>query len=234
MVTTRIGNMWFRGSPWRVGWLVIALSFCLFLAGPAETAKATPSFFNSVETRSSNLKPFKKWNKALKRYSRESAKNIKGSCKSTEFNKCHYETWMKFLDRIRDKAPLVQLKAVNKYMNRAKYILDITNWGVKDYWASPGEFFARFGDCEDYAIAKYMSLKRLGFKLNQLRVVALRDLNLKIGHAVLVVFLDGKTYVLDNQIKRVVEAKTIRHYQPVFSINDKNWWRHRPVKAGGS
>jgi len=54
-----------------------------------------------------------------------------------------------------------------------------------------------------------------------------KDLNLKIGHAVLVVFEGGKTYLLDNQIKSVVETKTVRHYKPVYSINDKAWWRHR-------
>ena len=58
-------------------------------------------------------------------------------------------------------------------------------------------------------------------------VVAVKDLNLKVGHAVLVVFLDGKVYLLDNQIKQVVETNTVRHYEPVFSLGTKAWWRHR-------
>ncbi len=63
--------------------------------------------------------------------------------------------------------------------------------------------------------------------------VAVKDLNLKVGHAVLIVKLKDpktkkrKTYLLDNQIKKVVEAKTVRHYEPVFSINKNFWWRHR-------
>ncbi len=44
--------------------------------------------------------------------------------------------------------------------------------------------------------------------------------------AILVAMLDGKTYVLDNQIPQVIEAVKIRHYDPVFSINQKFWWRH--------
>jgi len=116
-------------------------------------------------------------------------------------------------------------------MNKAKYVQDKNNWGKNDYWATPQEFMARFGDCEDYAIIKYLSLRMLGWKDEDLRVVAVKDLNLKVGHAVLVVYMTTKSgkripLVLDNQIKDVVKASSIRHYQPVFSINQKNWWRH--------
>ena len=45
--------------------------------------------------------------------------------------------------------------------------------------------------------------------------------------AILVVFVDGQPLVLDNQNKQVVHASRIRHYRPIYSINDKNWWLHR-------
>ncbi len=216
---------------WRgmVAVTAVALAFAVGATDPAAAAKkqAVPSFFGSKETRSSNLKPFKKWKSAIKRYSREKAKAEKKKCKSKKFNKCHYDDWQKFLDKIRDKDRKTQVVEVNRLMNKAKYITDKTNWGKKDYWASPGQFMARFGDCEDYAITKYLSLKRLGFKNEELRVVAVKDLNLKVGHAVLVVFLDGKTWLLDNQIKKIIETKKVKHYQPVFSINTTHWWRHR-------
>ncbi|HEB79003.1 MAG TPA: hypothetical protein ENI79_00820 [Rhodospirillales bacterium] len=212
---------------WGVFAGALALAFLPLRLEPAAAAKSAPSFFNTMETKSSRLKVFKKWNTAVARYSKETAEKKKGNCKATTFNKCHYERWMKFLKTLKGKDPMTQLRRVNLVMNRSKYILDITNWGVKDYWESPGEFLTRSGDCEDYAIIKYMSLKILGFKVDNMRVAVLNDLNLKIGHAILMVYLDGKILVLDNQIKKVVEAKTIRHYQPVYSINEKNWWRHR-------
>ncbi len=205
---------------------MVVLSALLLGVSPA-LAGANPSFFNSKETRSTNLKPFKKWTAALARYSKEAALQGKGDCQTSKLNKCHYEKWNAYLDGLKGKAALNVIRDVNARMNKAKYITDKNNWGKKDYWASPGEFMSRFGDCEDYAIIKFLSLKKLGFKENQLRVVAVKDMNLKVGHAILVVFLDGKTYVLDNQIKQVVEAATVRHYQPVFSINDSFWWRHR-------
>ncbi len=202
------------------------LAFAVLSGSPA-LAGAEPSFFNSKETRSTNLKPFKKWTAALTRYSKEAAEQGKGDCQATKLNKCHYEKWNAYLSGLKGKRALTMVREINARMNKAKYITDSNNWGKKDYWASPGEFMSRFGDCEDYAIIKFLSLKKLGFKEDQLRVVAVKDMNLKVGHAILVVFLDGKTYVLDNQIKQVVEAATIRHYQPVFSINNSTWWRHR-------
>jgi predicted transglutaminase-like cysteine proteinase len=55
----------------------------------------------------------------------------------------------------------------------------------------------------------------------------LRDLNLKLAHAVLVVELNGRKYVLDNQIAATVPAEMIRHYQPIYSVNETHWWLHR-------
>jgi predicted transglutaminase-like cysteine proteinase len=65
-----------------------------------------------------------------------------------------------------------------------------------------------------------LSLRALGFPPSQLRVVVLQDLNLKIAHAILVVYLD-------NQIRGVVNARTIHHYKAIYSINEKYWWLHR-------
>ncbi|NQV46825.1 MAG: transglutaminase-like cysteine peptidase [Rhodospirillaceae bacterium] len=214
----------FRG----VGFLAVLAMMMMSVSGSLyAAADAAPSFFNSQETASTNLKPFKKWTEALKRYSEEINVQKAGACVGTKINKCYYDQWMKYLSKLKGQEPMAIIEAINTRMNKAKYITDNNNWGQKDYWASPGEFMARFGDCEDYAIIKFLSLKALGFKEDQLRVVAVKDLNLKVGHAILVVFLNGKTYVLDNQIKQVVEAQTIRHYQPVFSISFKTWWRHR-------
>ena len=204
-----------------------ALLYIGVMTGPATAAQAKPSFFNSKEVRSTNLKPFKKWTSALGRYSKQSALVKKTGCKAKEFTTCHYVQWRKFLGTLVGKDKITQITAVNTYMNKAKYITDKNNWGKKDYWATPGEFMGRFGDCEDYAIAKFMSLILLGMDPKSLRVVAVKDLNLKVGHAILAVIVAGKVLILDNQISQVVDAKTIRHYKPVFSINQKTWWLHR-------
>jgi predicted transglutaminase-like cysteine proteinase len=185
-----------------------------------------PSYFGTRELRASNLEAFKQWNGALQRFSKESAEKLEGSCEEKRFNACNYLKLKQFLDGIRSKDRMSQIVAVNALINKAKYVSDDSNWNQRELWNSPGEFMARFGDCEDFAIAKFVALEMLGFSQDQKRVVAVKDLNLKVGHAILVVFLDGKIWVLDNQIPQVIEASKIRHYDPVFSINQKYWWRH--------
>ena len=129
-----------------------------------------------------------KWRSALARYAVESKKNPKPPCPGQQMQICTYDDWLSFLKTLEGKPPLIQLNEINNRINQAKYITDSANWGQSDYWATPAEFMARFGDCEDYAILKYLSLRRLGWKESALRVVAVEDLNLKVGHAVLIVF----------------------------------------------
>lgn len=195
----------------------------------AQGAAMQQSFFSTTEQMSTDLKAFKKWNEAIKRFSKEYAQFKAGKCGASEMNKCNFDKWMAFLDGLKGKDQVSQIREINDYMNRAPYVTDPVNWGMKDFWATPGEFMAKFGDCEDYAIAKYMSLRYLGYSEEVLRVVAVKDLNLKIGHAILVVYYKDKPYVLDNQIKQVVPADKIKHYMPVFSINTKAWWKHHPA-----
>jgi len=212
---------------------ICALALAVAVTAPAYAAD--PSFFNTVEVRSKNLTPFEKWNAALARYAKESAAKVKVNCPPGGIEICSYDDWTSFLDTLKDKDPLVQLNEVNTRVNKAKYVTDKANWGQNDYWATPAEFMSRLGDCEDYAIIKYLSLRRLGWKENDLRVVAVKDLNLKVGHAVLVVFFkhpktgQDLTLLLDNQIPKIVLTNNVRHYQPVFSINKYFWWRHTPA-----
>jgi predicted transglutaminase-like cysteine proteinase len=188
-----------------------------------------PSFFNSIEMRAGNLAPFRKWQGALARDASERQKSGTGACASGDQRECAYSEWERFLDRLRGRDRWYQLTAVNHEMNKRPYVTDADNWGVEDYWESPGEFFARSGDCEDYAIAKFLSLKRLGWSDESMRLVALQDLNLNsVGHAVLVVDYGGKTWLLDNQMQQVTETARVQHYRPVFSINESFWWHHRP------
>jgi predicted transglutaminase-like cysteine proteinase len=186
-------------------------------AGAAEAPSNL--LFGTEETQSDNFQPFEKWTGAVDKMTKERA--------NLERFKVRFKKWLDVIDALMEKDATTQIAEINKLMNQAEYITDQVNWGISDYWASPGEFLAKFGDCEDYAIAKYMALKYLGFPADKMRVVVVRDLNLKVGHAILAVYLDDHVAILDNQIKIVVDARKIRHYEPVYSINEKAWWRHR-------
>lgn len=120
-----------------------------------------------------------------------------------------------------------QVEGINAFFNHLTYVEDSENWQQKDYWATPFEMFARGGDCEDYAIAKYLALKELGISEHSMRIVIVMDNNLGILHAVLEVRLNDTRYILDNQISTVIEEEKIAHYTPIYGINTQQWWAYK-------
>lgn len=169
----------------------------------------------------------RKWHGMLDRHEKTSRSQKVKCASGVRGRDCRLSRWISYLTGLRDASPVDQIRKVNRKINRYLYVTDIRNWGVLDYWAAPDEFFRRDGDCEDYAIAKYLSLRFLGHDPETLRIVVVRDLNLRANHAVMVVFHHGESLVLDNQTRRLVEAARIRHYQPIYSLNENSWWSYR-------
>ena len=182
--------------------------------------------FGYHETQKQNLNLFPQWISIIERHMLD----LKASdaCQSTRFNQCHLKQWQQFLQSIRHLPTAQQIKKVNKYANEKKYILDIENYGVTDYWATPLEFLVNSGDCEDYAIIKMLSLKWLGYDINDMRVVVVQDTNLRIPHAIMAIKSKGDILILDNQIEEVISHADIFHYVPVYSVNENHWWMHVP------
>ncbi len=185
-----------------------------------------PALFGSQETPSPQISLFPKWKGPLARYFNERHLANK-PCEASFFSRCHLQAWTSFLKDISKKSRLEQIHAVNAEMNRTRYILDPRNYGVPDYWATPQQFLRRNGDCEDYAITKYLSLRALGVPPSDMRILVLQDLNLRLAHAILIVYHNGRALILDNQIKNVVDMSVVRHYKPIYSINENYWWLHR-------
>lgn len=140
--------------------------------------------------------------------------------------RCPLQRWKAFVAEQRGKDALAQLDAVNRYVNQVRYQSDRSRYGADDHWATPAEFLGQSGDCEDYAIAKYISLRHLGWDEGSLRIVVLNDELRRELHAVLIVFHGGTVYVLDNQAPEVLDHRSIRHYRPIFSINSVAWFFH--------
>jgi predicted transglutaminase-like cysteine proteinase len=89
-----------------------------------------------------------------------------------------------------------KIEAVNDYMNKVAFVPDSKNYGEKDHWATPMEFLARGGDCEDYAVAKYVSLRALGIPKDKMRIAIVNDEVMRMPHAVLIVYDRGQAMVL--------------------------------------
>jgi len=184
------------------------------------------SLFGYQEIRKNNLNLFPQWLSVLERHILDLENT--GSCQSTRFNHCHLKQWQAFLKNIENLPVRQQIKQVNKYANEKKYTLDIENYGVVDYWATPKEFLNNNGDCEDYAIVKMLSMKWLGYDTQLMRVVVVQDTNLRIPHAVMAIENNNDILILDNQIEEVISHAAIFHYVPVYSVNESNWWMHVP------
>jgi predicted transglutaminase-like cysteine proteinase len=193
------------------------------------TAESPAPLCGTAEIHSNNLKMFPKWRGMLQLFKKELS--------SCGLDQCGKAEWQAVVDRLRGKDVMTQLRAINIEMNRRPYVTDQVNWNLPDYWATPLQFLQKGGDCEDFAIAKYMALRDLGVPIDDMRIVVLNDLNLRIAHAVLAVYVDADPYILDNQISKVAPASSIHHYQPVYSINETGWWLHRnsePVRLVGN
>jgi len=204
--------------------LVVLLSFLAAMPARADGLAISPMLEREIP--SANLKLFPKWLTMLERHA-GSRGRVDTPCTRSQFGECAADAWTSMLARLRGQPPAQQIEAVNATMNRARYVTDMQNWGIEDYWETPSEFFAKDGDCEDYAIAKFMSLRELGFPSAALRIVVVQDMNLMVPHAVLAVHQGQEWLLLDNQVTRVVELRQVRHYRPIYSLNESGWWLHK-------
>lgn len=134
--------------------------------------------------------------------------------------------WRDLKAKLEKMAPLEQLKAVNSFWNQCPYRLDIDNYKKEDYWATPTEFRQKSGDCEDYSIAKYYTLRQIGYTHDQMRIVVIKENIRNFVHAILAVYIDNKAYILDNLSNTVLEHERYKNYIPQFSVNEENRWAH--------
>lgn len=176
--------------------------------------------FGMIEIKANSIESIPKWVDALGRVNRE---NLQSKCSNGQ---CvgKQQSWHEFVQRMRGVSRYEQMVQVHRWLNRYKYIEDIDLWGRSDYWATPGEFMTMSGDCEDYSIAKYYTLKALGWNDADLRLVVLRDTVRNIAHAVLAVNYNGENYILDNLATEPLQDKYLRQYTPYYAVNATSRW----------
>lgn len=142
------------------------------------------------------------------------------------------EEWFRLLDQLRTAPLQSQLREVNNFFNRRiRWVDDIDNWGREDFWATPLETMGRGqGDCEDYSIAKYVTLKQLGVPGEQLRLIYVRA---RIGrsqitqaHMVLGWYETpaAEPLILDNLVPSIMPAAQRTDLDPLFSFNSQGLW----------
>ncbi len=132
------------------------------------------------------------------------------------------QRWERLLSGAHQQPEMEKLRTVNRFVNGAiTYQDDIEAWGAKDYWATPRESLtAGAGDCEDYAIAKYFSLVRLGIDQDRMRLIYVKASAPRAAHMVLAYYEPGEKtpLILDNLTEAIVSAESRRDLTPVFSM----------------
>lgn len=207
-----------------------AAALSLVLLSPHAAQARLVSYFEMDEQRSDNIRPFPKWTGMINRYDgQRDSGEADSNCGKVRFYPCSLEQWNQLVTSVKDKKLSEQLDVVNDWGNKHPYIEDQINWGLEDFWETPNEFMEISGDCEDYAISKYYTLRAAGIPADRLRIIVLQDLNLGgVIHAVLGVYEGGELYILDNQSQQVTPALKIYHYRPIFGINEESWWAYYP------
>jgi predicted transglutaminase-like cysteine proteinase len=186
------------------------------------TSRSYPPIFGTREMESSQLQKFPKWISMLQRNLSEENAGDAACMGGAPRAACVIVGWKSFIGSEQGHPVRAELDEVNAFINLHVYRLDAY------YWETPREFVVQDGDCKDYAIAKYFTLRKLGWSADDLRVVVLRDVDIAEDHAIVVAYLDGKTYSLDNLVPMVLPTDVIHHYRPYYSINENDWWLHIP------
>ncbi|THF72152.1 MAG: sulfate adenylyltransferase, partial [Methylophaga nitratireducenticrescens] len=138
------------------------------------------------------------------------------------------EAWQTLMLEGKDLPELEKLTAVNDFFNNnVMFVDDIVLWNQEDYWATPIEMLSLgAGDCEDYSIAKYFTLKQLGVNEDKLRITYVKAVNLNQAHMVLTYFENRRAIplVLDNLISEIQPANRRQDLIPVYSFNGTGLW----------
>jgi predicted transglutaminase-like cysteine proteinase len=149
--------------------------------------------------------------------------------------------WEDLIISDNSQTDLEKLERVNQFFNQMEFIDDIDHWGDKDYWATPIEFLGtQGGDCEDFTIAKYFTLKAMGIKEEKLNLTYVKALTYNVHHMVLTYFSTpgSEPLVLDNIVTDIKPSSQRRDLLPIYSFNGTGLWlakqRGRGKLAGSS
>ncbi len=135
--------------------------------------------------------------------------------------------WQDLMNNIAGLDEKSKLMEVNDFFNRVRFIDDIKHWKQEDYWATPVEFLiSNGGDCEDFSIAKYFTLREVGVDISKLSIAYVKALDYNQAHMVLTYYETPNSVplVLDNLIPQIKPASQRPDLLHVYSFNGDNLW----------
>ena len=137
-------------------------------------------------------------------------------------------SWEDFIRQDKSKTDREKLEKVNHFFNSTiRFASDMEVWGVEDYWATPIEFLCKgAGDCEDFAIAKYFTLRAMGVDDVKLRITYVKALQYNMNHMVLSYYSEpeAEPLVLDNLVDSINPGSKRTDLLPIFGFNGSGLW----------
>ncbi len=137
------------------------------------------------------------------------------------------ERWRRLVATSMGKDERSKLEDVNRFFNELRFVSDRDHWGDRDYWATPLEFLGtNGGDCEDFSVAKYFTLKELGIPDDKLALTYVNSLKLKQAHMVVTYYPDTQQepLVLDNIVPQIKPASFRKDLVPIYSFSGDSLW----------
>lgn len=135
--------------------------------------------------------------------------------------------WQDMINYDSSRTVAEKLKKVNDFINQFDFVSDQNHWGQEDYWATPVEFIAsRGGDCEDFSVAKYFTLKAMGVPERKLSITYVKALSQDETHMVTTYIerTGAEPLVLDNLVTDILPISQRPDLLPVYSFNDTWLW----------
>jgi predicted transglutaminase-like cysteine proteinase len=130
--------------------------------------------------------------------------------------------FLAIIDEGRARDGRARIGIINRAINLAiTPMSDLLQWGVPDRWSAPLETFTTgHGDCEDYAIAKYVALQAAGIAADDLKIVIVWNMIARENHAVAAVRLEGEWVILDNRSLALIPDGEVREEIPMFLLDE--------------
>jgi predicted transglutaminase-like cysteine proteinase len=152
-----------------------------------------------------------------------------------DYAKRRLVSWQKLLKTDPNIPESEKLEKVNTFFNLIEFQSDLSHWNQVDYWATPLEFLVSgAGDCEDYSIAKYYTLIKLGVPDEKLLITYTKALEYNQAHMVLTYYENPGAIplVLDNLNKMIFPATKRKDLKPIYSFNGSGLWRAKSRGLG--
>ena len=208
--------------------LLRCLALLLVFGSPAAFAASEPALFGTREVFSQDSSAFFKWHGVLHRFA---AEEQRAAACAPGAAACAPAQWRALVQSLKGLSLRAKIDAANAAINAHPYVPSYVNWRESNHWETPFEFLRKGGQCQDYAVTKYLLLRAAGVPAADLRVVVVHDERLGLDHAVTVAYVDGEALLLDNLRSAVMPAASVHDYQPYYSINEQGWWLHRGPNA---